>query len=313
MKGYKLNKRAIMLVCLVFGLSTIQNAAFSNETAVQTENTQNVKVDVSTTQQVQMPVAEVKPKVQKAVVVSKPRLPQVTYKSLDCKYAGKVEKVYPVYISNKEVFRFKGDLGTFTAEQRAKILTYRIKQFIAKGGNPKLIMPAKEGSVIVIRAGKDTLFTLNNEEAKAMGLSLPEYALNVTNTFRAAFRAPSIVRDGNLLASRGFVTPSFARDYLWKAESGVASWYGGVFHGRKAADGSIYNKYKFTAAHKTLPFGSIVRVTNVNNGRSCLVRITDRGPFVPGRVIDLSTAAAREIGIIDTGISKVKLEIVDRI
>jgi len=78
-------------------------------------------------------------------------------------------------------------------------------------------------------------------------------------------------------------------------EEGNASWYGVPFHGRHASNGEIYDMYKLTAAHRTLPFETMVRVTNLNNGKSTVVRITDRGPFVDNRIIDLSLAAAREV------------------
>ena len=88
-------------------------------------------------------------------------------------------------------------------------------------------------------------------------------------------------------------------------QSGGASWYGPGFHGKKTASGERFNTNALTAAHKTLPFGSRVRVTNERTGRSVVVRINDRGPFVGGRVIDLSKAAAQAVGI--SGIGKVKL------
>src|ERR1700761_7028974 len=91
------------------------------------------------------------------------------------------------------------------------------------------------------------------------------------------------------------------------AETGVASWYG-PYHSRKAADGSAYDGLGMTAAHKTLPLGSTVRVTNLTTGQQILVRITDRGPFAPGRVIDLSINAAKAVGLYRMGIGKVKLE-----
>ena len=88
--------------------------------------------------------------------------------------------------------------------------------------------------------------------------------------------------------------------------TGIASWYGERFRGRRTASGSRFNPDALTAAHRTLPFGTRVRVTNVRNGRSVVVRITDRGPFIRGRIIDLSRAAARRIGI--AGIGRVRLE-----
>ena len=87
--------------------------------------------------------------------------------------------------------------------------------------------------------------------------------------------------------------------------SGAASWYGPGFHGRLTANGERFNTHALTAAHRTLPFGAQVLVTNKTNGRSVVVRINDRGPFVGGRVIDLSKASARAIGV--SGVAKVSL------
>ncbi|GAC1633310.1 MAG: hypothetical protein NVS9B14_07850 [Candidatus Acidiferrum sp.] len=92
-------------------------------------------------------------------------------------------------------------------------------------------------------------------------------------------------------------------------EEGNASWYGPPFHGRKASNGEVYDMNKLTAAHRTLPFDSIVRVTNLNNGKSTTVRITDRGPFVDNRIIDLSKAAAQEIESIGPGVVPVRIEV----
>ena len=92
-------------------------------------------------------------------------------------------------------------------------------------------------------------------------------------------------------------------------EEGNASWYGVPFNGRRASNGEIYDMYKLTAAHRTLPFETTVRVTNLNNGKSTTVRITDRGPFVDNRVIDLSLAAAREIESVGPGVVPVRIEV----
>lgn len=92
---------------------------------------------------------------------------------------------------------------------------------------------------------------------------------------------------------------------------GKASYYGDEFHGRKTASGEVYNMNEYTAAHRTLPFGTICRVTNLNNQKSVLVRINDRGPFVVDRIIDLSVGAARAIDGIAEGIMNVKIEILE--
>jgi rare lipoprotein A len=100
---------------------------------------------------------------------------------------------------------------------------------------------------------------------------------------------------------------------LGHSEEGNASWYGAPFHGRRASNGEVYDMYKLTAAHRTLPFDTVVRVTNLNNGKSTVVRITDRGPFVENRIIDLSLAAAREIESVGPGVVPVRLEILSAV
>ena len=92
--------------------------------------------------------------------------------------------------------------------------------------------------------------------------------------------------------------------------TGVVSWYGGKFHGRKTASGEKYDKHELTAAHKSLPFGTKVKVTNIRNGKSVVVEINDRGPYAKSRVLDLSQAAFSEIGHTNTGVMKVEYEII---
>jgi len=96
-------------------------------------------------------------------------------------------------------------------------------------------------------------------------------------------------------------------------EEGNASWYGEPFHGRRASNGEIYDMNKLTAAHRTLPFETMVRVTNLSNGKSTVVRITDRGPFVGNRIIDLSFAAANEIELVGPGVGPVRLEVLGNV
>jgi rare lipoprotein A len=97
---------------------------------------------------------------------------------------------------------------------------------------------------------------------------------------------------------------------IGSTQTGKASWYGYPYHGRRAANGEIYDMERLTAAHRTLPFDTWVRVRNMSNQRTVDVRIQDRGPFVRGRIIDLSKAAAREIDMIGPGVTKVKLTII---
>ena len=93
-------------------------------------------------------------------------------------------------------------------------------------------------------------------------------------------------------------------------EEGVASWYGPTFDGHRTSNGEIYNMHDMTAAHRTLPFNSMVRVTNLNNGKQTEVRINDRGPFVANRIIDLSLSAAQAIEMVGPGTAEVRLEVI---
>ena len=108
-----------------------------------------------------------------------------------------------------------------------------------------------------------------------------------------------------------FNEPSEPRPPTRVVESGYASFYHGVFHGRRTASGEIFNRNGYTAAHKTLPFGTLARVTNLRNDRSVVVRINDRGPLIKNRIIDISPRAARELGILDRGVAWVKLEVMN--
>jgi rare lipoprotein A len=94
------------------------------------------------------------------------------------------------------------------------------------------------------------------------------------------------------------------------SQRGEASWYGPQFHGRPTASGEVFDMHRRSAAHRSLPFGTVVRVRNLDNGREIEVRINDRGPFVRGRIVDLSRAAAEELGMLDNGIAPVRLWVV---
>ena len=97
-----------------------------------------------------------------------------------------------------------------------------------------------------------------------------------------------------------------------RAEEGYASYYGAEFAGRRTASGETFDPEGLTAAHRDLPFGTKIRVTNLDNGRSVVVRVNDRGPYVAGRIVDLSSAAARELGMLRSGLARVHLEVLGR-
>ena len=136
-----------------------------------------------------------------------------------------------------------------------------------------------------------------NEEPAVTGANIPP----TPGTAAPKAREDSELAEPSLPAdSRPIVT-----------ETGLASWYGPPYHNRRGSNGEIYNMHAMTAAHRTFPLGSIVRVTNMKTGATALVRITDRGPFIPGRILDLSLAAARKVGVWQPGVAEVKVELME--
>lgn len=115
-----------------------------------------------------------------------------------------------------------------------------------------------------------------------------------------------------LLFLAAILTFTLSQQALAQAD-GKASYYGSKFHGRRTSDGSRYHKDSLTCAHRTLPFGTLLKVTNKKNGKEVVVKVTDRGPYVRGRVVDLSFAAAKEIGMISSGVASVEVENVGHI
>jgi rare lipoprotein A len=124
-----------------------------------------------------------------------------------------------------------------------------------------------------------------------------------TSIPRREEKAPSI-EDAELAEP---ILPANAKPIA--TETGLASWYGPPYHNRRGSNGEIYNMHAMTAAHRTYPLGSIVRVTNVKTGSTALVRITDRGPFIRGRVVDLSLAAAQKLDVVKPGVAEVRVEL----
>jgi rare lipoprotein A len=121
--------------------------------------------------------------------------------------------------------------------------------------------------------------------------------------------APVAQPVGNEVARQAALAVPTSAQGLGLPAEGMASWYGPGFAGRRTANGEVFDPSQLTAAHRSLPFGTQVRVTNLSNGRSVVVRINDRGPFARGRIIDLSRAAAERIGMIGSGTARVRLEL----
>ncbi len=137
----------------------------------------------------------------------------------------------------------------------------------------------------------------------ACGAPTPTYKVRVSGTPSQQEKKPT-QRSYEVNGKRYQPIPS-AEGYV---EKGLASWYGKKFHGRKTSNGETYDMYAMTAAHKTLPMNVHLKVTNLDNNRSTVVRVNDRGPFVRSRIIDLSYSAAKELGVVGPGTAPVRIE-----
>jgi rare lipoprotein A len=170
----------------------------------------------------------------------------------------------------------------------------------------------KSGNQFVIEANKKTIVAVDPDTILPDSTRDPEQdALQVANRLRRLLGNAEPLRQVSTRPKRA--PQEVALGPIRFRSQGMASWYGPGFHGNQSASGEIFNENAMTAAHRTLPFGTLVQVTNLDNGRTVTVRINDRGPFSGGRVIDLSAGAARVLGLIQSGVAPVRLEVRDRI
>ena len=147
---------------------------------------------------------------------------------------------------------------------------------------------------------------LRNQEYRAAGF---------TKRWLLLLSVIGIVLLLSLMSGEWSVRTAYSALLRWTssaAQKGKASWYGPGFHGNRTSNGEIYNQHALTAAHPTLPEGTKVRVTNLENGKSVQVRINDRGPYIKGRIIDLSRGAAKKVDLLKDGTARIKLEVISK-
>jgi Lytic transglycolase len=230
------------------------------------------------------------------VVTAKNRL--MVLRSVDFK----ATKRASFYVNQTEVFQFRSSLGFLTPFLRSKQAAHRLQLFVKNNGNYNDIQVVSSDAGVLLKMGETTIATVDVETAQSLGLSVDALADTWKQKLRSAL--------GETTAS---ATPQWVKKPIQQSgrylAQGLASWYGPGFHGRLAADGSRFNQNAMTAAHKTLPFGTKLLVTNQRTGQSCVVKVTDRGPFVGHRVIDLSKGAAAAVGMLGSGVAKVSLQI----
>lgn len=200
-----------------------------------------------------------------------------------------------VWIKERVALTFDEDHGL-----QAKSLAARLDALHNRGMlQAERILPGRRGKLFVVSLGREDLLVFDERFAKRQAKPPTALTMHYVNQLRKALGAPSLRDHLVKNASRGG----------YPARIGLASWYGGYFHGRRAADGSRFDQNDLTAAHKSLPFGTMLLVTNLQNQKSTVVRVTDRGPYVHGRMVDLSRAAAKAIGLVNMGVGKVRITI----
>ncbi|TWH54502.1 septal ring lytic transglycosylase RlpA family protein [Dulcicalothrix desertica] len=199
------------------------------------------------------------------------------------------ETNYEVWIDNHLIANLPNQLQASVMQQRLN------KLLQSKVSDPSLLRPATVDGAPAIMAGNRFLLGVNKEISSNTTRSADLIAIDWVNNLRSALKAPKLSLTEGQQDMYGLV-------YSNEKLSGLASWYGGYFHGRTTANGETYNQNDLTVAHKTLPFNTHLKVTYTKTGKSVIVRVNDRGPYIPPRSLDLSLAAARCIGSETAGV-----------
>lgn len=211
-----------------------------------------------------------------------------------------------LFVNGSEILRFHGTVAEKSSYQRVKSIAAILNENLSEDLNRSARITLDADSKNTITIGDSPLAQVDSTTAASAHSTSQELAFIYTNRLRQALgQAP--LRAPQLAPALDKNQETAAYKPTGRSQRGLASWYGGQFHGRRTASGLRFNQFALTAAHRTLPFGTLVRVTNQRNHKSCMVKITDRGPYAHGRIIDLSKGAAQAIGM--PGVAKVSLEV----
>ncbi|BDA70443.1 hypothetical protein RIVM261_073000 [Rivularia sp. IAM M-261] len=199
------------------------------------------------------------------------------------------ETNYEVWIDNHLIANLPNQLQASVMQQRLS------KLLQSKVSDPSQLRLATVDGAPAVMAGNRFLLGVNKEISTKTTRSADLIAIDWVNNLRSALKAPKLSLTEGQQDMYGLV-------YSNQKLSGLASWYGGYFHGRTTANGETYNQNDLTVAHKTLPFNTYLKVTSKETGKSVIVRVNDRGPYIPPRSLDLSLAAARCVGSETAGV-----------
>lgn len=216
-------------------------------------------------------------------------------------YIGDEYQAHVTVNDNKVITINSNETGIDSLEKTKQIAQILNKLLYEQKLRADQILPGIRNNNYIARIGNEIIFTVDKKLAKASETNPSALTMKWVNDLRYAFGGYPV----NYQVSRGISR------YSGKSIYGYASWYGGRFQGRFTSSGETYNMFDFTAAHRTIPLGTPVLVTNLNNGRSVLVKINDRGPFSDPRkrIIDLSRGAFRAIAPLNSGVVRIKLDI----
>ncbi len=198
-----------------------------------------------------------------------------------------------VMLGNQPVITLYGDAGGLNVRERAKIVSQRMNAVLIEDQHP-LFEVALFNDSLTITANNHLIVTVDQESAAVLGLSLLDTAELWAHRFAEV---------------TGGVVGTMKEVSVTSVHIGIASWYGPGFYGRKTASGEVFDARLLTAAHRTLPFGTMALVTNLANGMNVTVRINDRGPYIYGRTIDLSESVAHMLNIAEEGLARVRIEV----
>lgn len=222
-----------------------------------------------------------------------------------------------LYVNGFEVAHFRSPWENLTPEQRAELAMARLATYLEAGGSAVDILIGERKNTRTVEAGGALLYWVDETTAAAAGghssdslAKLWHWRLQMALTGQLGdtledekpVLETTVIKAGPDVIGRHYKVVSTAH--------GKASWYGPKFHGRRTASGERFDMNRYTAAHRQLPFGTLVRVTNQRTKKACIVKINDRGPYGHGRIIDLSRAAAKTIGLMSSGIGRVTLEVI---
>jgi len=216
-------------------------------------------------------------------------------------------EVATVTLNGKELITFRGESNSGSAAEKAEDLASKLEElFDNKSFAADELLPSRAGTALALQIKGANILTIDpsgavDGSAESSGF---ETAFKLTNKIRSAYGTRALPPSYLKFATQ---TPqeSLAAASMPNAFSGKASWYGPHFHGKRTSDGHRFDQEGMTAAHRSLPFGTKLLVMNRKTGNSCIVQINDRGPFIDGRIIDLSKGAARQLNMLGSGVTSV--------